>query len=199
MDTGRAFTPSEKLRTKFYVTVWTVFLLCVFPFVFLGFIPDLGWTYVGIFLAANVVWIVIAYILIPPYYRSISYELGDEEVIVRKGIITKVESIVPYRMVTNVSIKQGLLDRWLGMGGLEIHTAGFSQQVGAEAKLSGLEDYERVHEGLTVALHRYREETGPSGGEAPLESPAARSNVSHLLQQILDELRALRAAQEQKE
>ena len=193
MSSGRILRPSEKLRTKFYVWVRAIYWLAIFPNVFMGFIPGFGWTYVWIFLAASAVGLFIAHLLIPPYSRSISYELGDQEIVVRKGIVTRVESVVPYRMVTNVSLKRGLLDRRFGLGGLHIHTAGYSQQTDAEARLSGLEDYEAVRRELLAKLRRYRRSTGPTGGAEPAETVVSEGSVTHLLQQIRDELKALRA------
>lgn len=196
MGSSRIIRPSEKLETKYNAYVWLIFFLLVFPFVFLGFIPDLGWTYVWIFVAANVPWIAPALVLIPHYYRSIEYELGEEEIIVRKGIITKTTKTVPYRTVTNISVKRGPLDRWLGMGGIAIHTAGFSQQGGPEAALAGLEDYEGVYEDVFSALRRYRARTGQTVGAEELPEPSEA--VAGLLREILGELRALRESLEQQ-
>jgi len=184
------FKPSEKLRAKFNLWTGLIFLACIFPFVFLGFIPTLGWTYVWIFLVANAVWMAPTFALIPAYYRSIEYELGDEEVIVRQGIITKAIKTVPYRTMTNIEVKRGLLDRWLGIGGIAIHTAGFSQQGGAEIRLSGLGDHEEVHAELFAALRRYRARTGATLGVEG--APASTEEVPQLLGQILEELKALR-------
>ena len=58
------FKPSEKLRVKFNLWVGLIFLACIFPFVFLGFIPNLGRTYVWIFLAANALWMIPTFALI---------------------------------------------------------------------------------------------------------------------------------------
>ena len=77
----KRFQPSKKLQAKFNLWVILIFVFFVFPFVFMGFLPDLGWTYVWIFLLANLVWLVPCFALIPPYYRSIEYELGDEEIV----------------------------------------------------------------------------------------------------------------------
>lgn len=190
MAVNRMFEPSPKLAHKFRIYTWLVFITCFFPFVFLGFVPELGWTYIGIYLAANAVWIVIAYALIPPYCRSIRYELGEEEVIARRGILTKTIETVPYRTVTNIALKRGPLDRWLGIGGLLIHTAGYSAQTTAEARLGGLEDYEAVHREVLAALRRYRARTGGAVGAEELQP--AGGDVADLLRQILVELRTLR-------
>lgn len=196
MNTSKVFKPSPKLALKFRLYVWLVFLLGFFPFVFLGFAPGLGWTYVVIFLAANAVWITIAYLLIPPYYRSIEYELGDDEIIARRGILTKTVETVPYRTVTNVALKRGPLDRWLGIGGLLIHTAGYSAQTTAEARLGGLEDYEAVHREVLAALRRYRARAGVAVGAE--EVSPFEGDATELLRQILTELKGLRSTLEKE-
>ena len=198
MSPSQIIEPSAKLRTKFYYWVWGVFLLML-PCALLGLIPDIGGAFVRWFLLANAVWIVVAYALIPPYFRSISYEMGDEEVVVRKGILTKTRKVVPYRMVTNVSVKRGPLDRLFGLGSLELHTAGYSQQTGPEARLSGLADHEQVYQQLMGAIRRHRGVPEPSGAtgmasaQAPMPSDA---DATALLRKILGELQAIRAGHE---
>jgi len=189
MNANKTFRPSPKLARKFRLYVWLIFLLSISPFVFLGFVPKLGWTYVAIFLAANAAWMALAYLLIPPYYRSIEYELGEEEIVARRGILTKTVETVPYRTVTNIALKRGLLDRWLGIGGLLIHTAGYSAQTTAEARLEGLEDYEVVHREVLAALRRYRARTGGAVGAE--EARPSEGDSAELLRQILGELKAL--------
>lgn len=190
MSPAGTFKPSEKLQTKFNLWVILIFVLFIFPFIFLGFIPDLGWTYVWIFLVSNALWMAPTFLLIPAYYRSIEYELGDEEVVVRKGIITKSVKTVPYRAVTNVEVTRGPLDRRLGIASIAVHTAGYSSQSGPEVRLSGLEDYEGVHADIFSALRRYRARTGPTGGVE--EAPPPQEGIPKLLGEILKELRALR-------
>ena len=57
---------------------------------------------------------------------------GDEQVIVRQGVLTRAVKHVPYRTVTNITVKRGVIDRWLGLGTLDIQTAGMSGNTGAE-------------------------------------------------------------------
>jgi putative membrane protein len=181
--------PSGKLIGKIYLTVLLIFIFLVLPWVFLGLIPDLGLVYVIIFLVVNALWLVPTAILIPPYVRSIVYELGDEELRVRKGIITRTEQTVPYRMITNTDLKRGPLDRALGIGGIAIHTAGYSQQASPETKLAGLDDCEAVQQQLLFILRRYRSlPSVPSEGREVSEGGSEA-----LLAQMLQELRSIRA------
>ena len=193
MTVQRIVQPSVKLRTKYYLYVWISFVLFVLPFVLIGLVPEAGLTYVAIFLAANAVWLAVAHLLIPAYFRSIHYEFTDQEIVVRKGIFTRSESLVPYHMVTNAALKRGPLDRWLGIGTVEVHTAGFSQQATPAAHLSGLQEYESLHQELLAALHRFRQGVAATG-PAALSEVALPQDSAQLLQAILEELKALRAA-----
>ena len=191
MHADREFRPDGRLRRKYHWTVWLVFLIGFAPLTALGLIPDLGSTFVVWYLAGNALWLAGAHLLIPPYVASISYQFGDQELVERKGIITRVENVVPYRMVTNVRAKRGPLDRALGLGTLEIHTAGYSQQTNAEAKLEGLVDYSGVRLELRGRLSEAnRSLPGAETASATDDEPT----IVRLLTEIRDELLARRSS-----
>ena len=180
------FRPDRKLQKKMFWMVWLVFLLGFCPFLLMALIPDLGLTYVLWFLVGNAIWIIGALLLVPPYYRSISYELRELDLVERKGVITRSENLVPYRMITNIRVRRGPLDRWLGLGTLQIHTAGYSQSSEAEAKLAGLTDFEERREAL---LARIRQVEGAPGVAS---ETGEGEGMADLLREIRDELRAQR-------
>ena len=187
----RQITPSGKLRQKYYIYVVLGWAIFVFPWVFLGFVPEFGWTYVAIFTAINVVCLVPLLALIGPYCNSLHYELGEDAVVVRKGVITQTVETVPYRTVTNAAVHRGWLDRRMGLGTIAIHTAGYSQQSTAQAKLVGLTDHEGAYNLLLTRLAQFREPLAPTQG-AEVAS-AGRLETPAVLGDILDEVRALRA------
>jgi membrane protein YdbS with pleckstrin-like domain len=190
---SRVFRPDIRLQTKYFLIVVLSFVVFIFPWIFLGFAQGLGWTYVILFLLGNMIWMGIAFALIGPYYRSISYELTDEEIRVRKGIITKTVQTVPYRTITNIEVKRGPLDRLLGIGGIHAQTAGYSQQAVAEAQLGGLVDYEEISQRLYAALRRYRARTGAAIGAEQVPAPEAQAPLAQdTLREILEELRAVK-------
>jgi membrane protein YdbS with pleckstrin-like domain len=193
----RVIRPDKSLLIKYYIyLILPLFFLMLFGLL-LTISPSIGWIFMFIYTLANAIWVVPAAILMPLYYRSIEYEMGEEELVVRRGIITKSEATVPYRMVTNIDVKRGPLDRLLGIGGLHIHTAGYSgQQSSAEATLVGLRDYEGVLVNMRAALHRYRARTGPAVGVDEVEELAG-APTDMVLREILAELRALRRHMEQ--
>jgi len=139
---------------------------------------------------ADAIWWVPAMLLTGPYYRSLSYEIQDDEVIVRVGIWTKSVKHVPYRTVTNLTIKRDILDRWLfGLGTLNIQTAGMSGQTGAEERLVGLTNVQEVYELVVKELRRFRGGMAPTAAEVEGE-PAGVLNA------ILAEVQAIRQALE---
>ena len=129
-----------------------------------------------------------AIVLAGPYYRSLSYEIREDEVVVRVGIITKSVKHVPFRMVTNVTVKRGILDRWFfDLGTLNIQTAGMSGSTGAEESLVGLANYDEVYEMVAAELRRFRGGMAPTVAAGDVDPPEA-------LTAILDEVRAIRQA-----
>jgi membrane protein YdbS with pleckstrin-like domain len=142
----------------------------------------------------DIVWWVPAMLLTGPYYRSLSYEIQDDEVVVRVGIITQAVKHVPYRTVTNLTIKRGLLDRWLfDIGTLNIQTAGMSGTTGAEESLVGLPNVQEVYEIVATELRRFRGGMAPTAAEVESEPGTA---PTHELGAILAEVRAIRQALE---
>jgi uncharacterized membrane protein YdbT with pleckstrin-like domain len=139
--------------------------------------------------AAIVAW-VVALVLAGPYYNSLGYEIEDDEVIVRVGILTHSVKHVPYRTVTNVTVKRDILDRWFfGLGTLNIQTAGMSGTSGAEEKLVGLTNVDEVYEMVVTELRRFRGGMAPTAAEVEPERALASADT---LSAILSEVQAIR-------
>jgi uncharacterized membrane protein YdbT with pleckstrin-like domain len=143
------------------------------------------------FFLADLAWFVIAVCLVRPYFRSLRYEIQDDEVIVHVGIWTKSVKHVPFRTVTNLKTNRDIFDRWFfGTGSLNIQTAGMSGKTGAEESLVGLPNVQEVYEIVSSRLRRYRGAMGPT---AAGEEPEPRGDT---LEAILTEVRAIRTAVE---
>ena len=151
-------------------------------------------TFFAVFALCSVVaWILLA-TLIPPYFRAISYELTDSEIVVRKGIVTKVVKTIPYRTVTNIVESRDLLDRYaVNLGSIRIQTAGKSGETGYEASLAGLSDWEEAHQTILARLRGFQ--GGMKATAAEMEEDSAGSG---LLREILAELKAIRISLAEK-
>jgi len=127
---------------------------------------------------------------IPRFYSSISYLLGDSDIVVERGVWWKRKSIVPYNRVTNIEVTQGPLSRQFALGKVSIQTAGFSSGGSggtakvAEAVVFGVKNFEEVKEFILAKVKRAR----PVAVEAEAESPP----VGDVSGKILEELKRVR-------
>jgi membrane protein YdbS with pleckstrin-like domain len=60
------------------------------------------------------------------YYKSMWYELREDEVSWKRGVWFRTTGIVPYNRITNIDIRQGPVMRVLGISTLAVQTAGYS-------------------------------------------------------------------------
>jgi len=58
--------------------------------------------------------------------RFVSLEIGDHDLVYKKGILFTRTVLVPYEKVTDARYSQGLLERIFGLGTLDVDTAGTS-------------------------------------------------------------------------
>ncbi len=145
-----------------------------------------------ILLSLDAAWWLVAMFLVGPYYRSLQYEIHEDEVIVRVGIFVKSVKHVPYRTVTNITVKRDIFDRWFfGLGTFNIQTAGFSGNKGAEERLVGLPNVQEVYEMVAGSLRKFR------GGMGPTQADHENVTDESVLRDILREVRAIRQSKKQ--
>ncbi len=206
----QAFRPSPRYLTKLRLVFTIVATLILISGVLLAWlisndsdISARGAGLVAILIAAiDLAWWAPAIILAGPFYRSLRYEIQDDEVIVHVGIWTKSVKHVPYRTVTNLTVKRDILDRWLfGLGTLNIQTAGMSGTTGAEESLVGLPNVQEIYEIVGTELRRFRGGMGPTAAEIDGATDASPTSawpvaVAEVLSSILTEVRAIRQSLE---
>ena len=144
----------------------------------------------------NLVWGLPLFLSMFPIYKRYRYELLDDEIVVHSGWLVQKVRHVPYRMVTNIEVTRGLLDRWLGIGTLNVETAGNSDpSKKAEARLQGLEDVHAVYEEVAACLRAFDEAQQRPTWERTRRAAAASDADSRedVLQAILAELKGIRA------
>ncbi len=57
-------------------------------------------------------------------YRYWRYTLGSEELMLERGVLVRVRTIVPLRRVQHLDIAQDLIEREFGLARIVLHTAG---------------------------------------------------------------------------
>ncbi|MFD1716408.1 PH domain-containing protein [Georgenia deserti] len=118
---GIAFAPVS--RSLITVRLISMALWLVLPFVaavVLGVLVG-GWAWLAPgALAALILWLLW---LIPRQVRAIGYAEAEDDLLVRKGILFRSLTVVPYGRMQFVDVNAGPLDRALGVATVQLHTA----------------------------------------------------------------------------
>jgi len=196
--------PDKKLLTKQWIVLLTISVFLVFIAISLQFLIPLEegvtssqvaiilWPItIGIIL---LLWAISAPI-ITLWIKNLAYYIEDDRITIFKGILTKQQQNIPYRAITDFILRRSLYDRFLSIGSIRIQTAGQSQTAtGYEGLLSGLVQWEDLHQQLRnklKILHPIAEATAVAESVSVLSS-------DDKLQQILEELKAIRKVLENK-
>ena len=122
------------------------------------------------------------------HFHSIRYEIDDTHLVSMKGVFWKVKRSTPLEKITNVDVRQGPIDRLLGVGKVWIFTPSTGSLL-PEEMLSGVEN---PHEIRKAILDR----TGALRGGTPVASSASTDSspqVVSLLREISATLRNIEA------
>jgi len=57
-------------------------------------------------------------------YENFTYELMENDLVVREGVLTRKSSVIPYAKIQDISSERTLFERTLGLATVEIETAG---------------------------------------------------------------------------
>ena len=219
VKSGKVFKPTLALRNKYWLVGWiTAFIFWVMiigGWLGIGYMILAGdeltsaqifaifgqwWWPVNIgYWLISAFWIIPGMILTPIYVSRIEYSVIAEsgetmpEIYVRKGIITITEKHVPFRTITNIASKAGPIDRLLGIGSVEIQTAGITSgtQPGAkpEEKIEGIPFFEEVRDFILQELRKFHRPY-VTGTEVDAPRLTAQSDdILDVLKEIRDLLR----------
>ncbi len=189
------FKPSRAIiawfTTNYLLLMALILVVILFPLLYYGEISQ------GVFnlaLAVIAVSILLFYIWARLYYDSMWYELHDDEMRWKRGVIFRRTGIVPYNRVTNIDVKQGPVMRPLSISTVSIQTAGYSGKGVPEISIEGIVYAEELRELLRTMVRVCSGGDGTGSGRTI--PPAAMKPAD--LQQVLDELRNIRALLEEK-
>jgi len=65
------------------------------------------------------------------YYRYYFYDLRNEDIVIKKGVVSRGEITLPYSKIQNVFVDQDFWDRIFGIYDVHIETAGFGSGMAA--------------------------------------------------------------------
>lgn len=139
-----------------------------------------------------------AFVLLPLYfrYRTLRYEVDDEGITARWGILFRREISLTYSRIQDIHLASNVLERWLGLARIQVQTASGSST--AEMTIQGMREYGAIRDFLYSRMRGAREGaaagTGSAQGAAPAGLPApVAAELTEALHEITAELRALRS------
>ncbi len=142
-----------KKQIYIFLTITVIAYIFFIPFCFITFKE--GGPVLLILILGHAAWFTIG-IIILLFYKlwidRLSYIIKDSSITIYKGIFTKIEQNIPTSKVTDFVLHRDLFDRFMGIGSIQVQTAGASGAVGYEGKIDGVLDYEEVHKNLRDKL-----------------------------------------------
>jgi membrane protein YdbS with pleckstrin-like domain len=188
------FKPSSSIIAWFAINfiLLIAFVIIVVPLPMYIFSEIDSGTFIAI-LGGMVLGIVLFVVWSRLYYQSMWYELHEDEMRWKRGVIFRRTGIVPYNRITNIDIRQGPVMRWLGISTLSIQTAGYSGRSQAEIRIEGIVHAEELRELIRGMVRTCSGGDGTGTGKTAAAPPARPTD-----QQILDELKAIRDVLEKK-
>lgn len=99
-------------------------------------------------LAAVLVICVAAWVLLRGRYRSWGYLEREDDLIVRRGLLFRQVTVVPYGRMQLIDVSAGPIDRVFGLATVQLHTAAAT----TDARIPGLtqEEADRLRDRLAV-------------------------------------------------
>jgi putative membrane protein len=127
-------------------------------------------------------------------FRTLHYDIDEEGITMRWGILFRREISLTYARIQDIRLSSNVVERWLGLARIELQTASGSSS--AEMTIEGIRDVEAMRDFL---YSRMRGAT--AGPEAPRAAPRhaatpaeSADGLAATLEAVADELRAIRLA-----
>ena len=150
------------------------------------------------FLQAAATLVAFPFVFLPLLFRYITlrYSFDDEGVSARWGVLFRREIHLTYRRIQDIHVRRNFVERWLGIGRVEIQTA--SGSAAAELALEGMEQYEQVRDFLYGRMRGARGEVPASrpgkGAAAVADGQPGESEAVAMLRSIRQEVEGARQA-----
>lgn len=155
---------------------------------------NLFWLY---FIRSLMALFMFPFVFVPLYlkYISLEYHIDKEGVGASWGIFFKKQVFLTYARIQDIQVSRSFIERWLGIATVDIQTA--SGSASAELSITGVEEYDLLRDFLYLKM---RGAKGERTQEEKIDADSASPSEALLvLQQIRDELHALRMKKEQGE
>ena len=151
------------------------------------------------FLQALITLLGFPFVFLPLFfkYHTLRYKFDDEGISAAWGILFKREIHLTYRRIQDIHVSRNLIERWLGIGKVEIQTA--SGSASAELVIEGMEHYAAVRDFLYGKMRGTGSGTKAVAPTAAGSTPAGDdAEIVALLRAIKDDVEGVRHAIESR-
>jgi len=114
-------------------------------------------------------------------YDRFTYELSDNDLVVREGVLTRKSSAIPYEKIQDISSERTVFERVLGLATVEIETAGVHHSR-SDITIPGIVDKDALISEILSIVELKKVKSAPEPGKPTSEQ---------LLSDILKELKTL--------
>jgi uncharacterized membrane protein YdbT with pleckstrin-like domain len=131
-------------------------------------------------------------------FHTLRYRFDAEGIHMKVGILFRREVNLTYSRIQDIHLRSNILQRWLGLGNVQIQTASGSS--GPELVIEGFKEFEAIRDFLYTRMRGYQTQGDSSVNNSaqsqasPSTAPtaSAESEAVSLLQSIRDEMRRTR-------
>lgn len=123
-------------------------------------------------------------------FRTLRYELDEEGITVRWGILFRREVSLTYSRIQDIHLSSNVVERWLGLARIQVQTASGNSQ--AEITIEGLPAFEAMRDFLYSKMRGSRGAPSPTREGARALGSADTDALASTLREVAAEVRALR-------
>jgi membrane protein YdbS with pleckstrin-like domain len=143
--------------------------------------------------------------IIPFYfrYRTLRYEVDEEGITMRWGILFRREISLTYARIQDIHLTSNVVERWLGLARIQVQTA--SGSASAEMTIEGLRDVDAMRDFLYARMRGARDQGAHTAGKPVVRNGTGAAAIgddrhgapalvelTDALNAVADEIRALR-------
>jgi len=127
------------------------------------------------------------FVMLPLYfrYRTMRYCFDTEGISVSYGILWRKESYTTYSRIQDIHVSRNIVERWLGLGTVDIQTASGSST--AEVSIVGVRQYDKIRDFLYARMRGVKLQ-----GKESDSSNSSDNETLEVLKKIREDLYAVR-------
>lgn len=135
-----------------------------------------------------IIWLIVGQIFCKKYLDRMSCTLTDRSLIIKKGMLNRIEKTIPLEKITDLALFQGPIMRAMNLKGFKVETAGGGgAATGYLVALTGIVDTDGFRDAV-LAQRDAREDRKTQTPATPTELPsppqATNSDMAELIREI---------------